>query len=347
MKEAASTISKQSNKIALIGCGGIALTHCSVIKQLENASIIGVYDQNTDRAKAFAKEHGIKTVYESMDALLASEASIVSICTPSGLHAPLSIKCMRAGKHVVVEKPIALSEEDCELLLQAEKETGKKCAPISQLRFADGIRQAKKIIESGALGKPVLCDLYMKYYRNEQYYANSWRGTVAMDGGGALMNQGIHGIDILHFLMGDIAQINGTVRTLVHSIEVEDTAVATAVFQNGALGVIEGTTSVRPGYPRRMELHFEKGSMIIEEDHIISCDLPDFSQKERSEKFSSHNNPMSISYEFHRRQYIDILSAIEHNTPLFYTAEDAAHSVRTILGIYRSSNTQAPVHFGQ
>lgn len=345
MKEAASTISKQKIKIALIGCGGIAVAHCSALSALDEASVIGVYDTSLDRAKAFSEQWGIETVYESMDALLASQADLVALCTPSGLHAPLAMQCMKAGKHVVVEKPIALTEEDCEKLLQTEKETGKLCAPISQLRFSDGMRRAKEIIDSGALGKPVLCDLYMKYYRNTQYYANSWRGTVAMDGGGALMNQGIHGIDLMHFLMGDIAQLNGTVRTLVHPIEVEDTAVATVVFKSGALGVIEGTTSVCPGYPRRFELHFENGSMIIEEDHIVSCSLPDFEAQEKGETFNSFNDPTSISYEFHRRQYANILAAIKGEEPLFYTAAQASESVKTILSIYRSSKEVQTVRF--
>ncbi len=345
MKEAASTISKQKIKIALIGCGGIAVAHCSALGALDEACVIGVYDTSRERAQAFAQQWGIKTVYESIEALLDSDADLVAICTPSGLHTPLAVQCMKAGKHVVVEKPVALTEADCERILQAERETGKLCAPISQLRFSDGIRRAKELIDSGVLGKPVLCDLYMKYYRDGAYYANSWRGTLAMDGGGALMNQGIHGIDILHFLMGDIAQLSGTVRTLVHPIEVEDTAVATIVFKSGALGVIEGTTSVRPGYPRRFELHFEKGSMIIEEDHIVSCTLSDFIGQKKGESFNSFNDPASISYEFHKRQYANILAAICKESELFYTAAQACESVRTILSIYRSSKEERTVYF--
>ena len=344
MKEAVSTISKQKIKIALIGCGAIAKAHCAVIRELSDiADLVGVYDADHARAQAFATENGIDTVYTSMDTLLASDAELVAICTPSGLHAPLALQCMRAGKHVVVEKPIALTADDCEAILQAEKETGKLCAPISQLRFSHDMRRAKEIIDSGVLGKPVLCDLYMKYYRDEAYYANSWRGTLKMDGGGALMNQGIHGIDLMHFLLGDIAQINGTVRTLVHDIEVEDTAVATVIFQNGALGVIEGTTSVRPSQPRRFELHFEKGSIIIEEDHILSCDAPEFSLREKTELFDSSSNPMNISYAYHKAQYLNVLSAIAGAEPLFYTAKQAAQSVKTILAIYRSSKEEQTI----
>lgn len=344
MKEAVSTISKQKSKIALIGCGAISVAHCTVIHELADiATLIGVYDTNLARAQTFAQENNIDAVYESMDTLLTSDADVVAICTPSGLHASLAMQCMKAGKHVVVEKPIALTKTDCDAILQTEKETGKSCAPISQLRFSDGMRRAKEIIDSGVLGKPVLCDLYMKYYRDATYYANSWRGTVAMDGGGALMNQGIHGIDLMHFLLGDIAQINGTVRTLIHNIEVEDTAVATVVFKSGALGVIEGTTSVRPSAPRRFELHFEKGSIVIEEDHILSCDAPDFSVQTRIEKFDSSTNPMNISYAYHKQQYANILAAIKGEEPLLYTAKQAAQSVNTILSIYRSSKEEQTI----
>lgn len=330
-------------KVAIIGCGAIASVHYDVAHAHEAFCVIGVYDASVERAEAFAKERNL-AVYPTLEALLASEASLVAICTPSGLHAPLAIQCMRAGKHVVVEKPIALTEEDCDALLAVERETGCICAPISQLRYYDDIRRAKEILESGVLGKPVLCDLYMKYYREKAYYQNSWRGTVAMDGGGALMNQGIHGIDALRYLMGDVASVNAKVRTLVHDIEVEDTAVATVEFANGAVGVIEGTTSVRPGFPRRFEIHCENGSMIIEENRIIHLDLPSFSLKEQEHSYNSSSNPMNISHEGHHRQYVNLLEAIEGKAPLYYTAEEAAKSVKTVLAIYRSSRERVDVN---
>jgi len=331
-------MSDLKHKIAIIGCGAIAKVHFEVADALDNAEVIGVYDKSLERATEFAKEHGI-SVFESLEDLMASNAEIVAICTPSGLHASLAILAMERGKNVVVEKPIALTEEDCDRLLAVEKTTGKVCSPISQLRFYDDIRRAKEILDGQLLGKPILCDLYMKYHRSREYYeSSSWRGTFSMDGGGALMNQGVHGIDVLHFLMGDITEVNGTVRTQVHNIEVEDTAVATVRFANGAIGVIEGTTSVHSGYPRKMEIHCERGSMIIEENRIIALDLPDFEAKESEHQYNSSSNPMSLSHEGHRRQYRNLLASLEGKEPLFYSATDASHAVKTILAIYRSSN---------
>ena len=160
-------MSDKVHSFALIGCGAIAKVHIEVIETLENAKAIGVYDKNAEYAERFAKEHGIK-VFATMEELLASDVETIAICTPSGLHAPLAIQCMQAGKHVVLEKPIALTAEDCDRLLDVERATGKICAPISQLRFYEDIRRAKKILDEGLLGKPILCDLYMKYHRSRE-----------------------------------------------------------------------------------------------------------------------------------------------------------------------------------
>lgn len=337
MMEEVLTMCDKMYKFALIGCGAIAKVHIDVIEALENAQAVGVYDKNAEFAQKFADEHGIR-VFSTMEELLESDAETVAICTPSGLHASLAIRCMEAGKHVVVEKPIALTVEDCDRLLDVERATGKICSPISQLRFYEDIRRAKEILDQGLLGKPILCDLYMKYHRSREYYAgSSWRGTFAMDGGGALMNQGVHGIDVLHFLLGGITEVNGTVRTQVHNIEVEDTAVATVRFANGAIGVIEGTTSMHKGYPRKLEIHCEKGSMVIEENRIVAIDLDGFELTEGDGKYDSSSNPMNLSHTGHRRQYENFLAALDGKEPLFYSATDASCAVKTILAIYRSS----------
>ena len=343
MTEEVLTMCNLKHKVAIIGCGAIAKVHFDVVEALEHAEVTGVYDNIPERANAFAEEHGI-AVFDTVDALLASDAEIVAVCTPSGLHADLAVACMKAGKHVVLEKPIALTEADCDRILESEKATGKICAPISQLRYYDDIRRAKEVLDAGLLGKPVLCDLYMKYHRSREYYASSsWRGTFAMDGGGALMNQGIHGIDVLHFLMGGITEVNGTVRTQVHDIEVEDTAVATVRFANGAIGVIEGTTSMHKGYPRKLEIHCEKGSMQIEENRIVAVELSDFELTEGDGKYDSSANPMNFSHMGHRRQYENFLAALEGKEPLFYSAADASQAVKTILAIYRSSKENSNV----
>ena len=152
------------------------------------------------------------------------------------------------------------------------------------------------------------------------------------------MNQGVHGIDVLHFLLGAITEVNGTVRTQVHNIEVEDTAVATVRFANGAIGVIEGTTSMHKGYPRKLEIHCEKGSLQIEENRIVAIDLDGFELTEGDGKYDSSSNPMNLSHAGHTRQYENFLAALDGKETLFYSASDAAMAVKTILAIYRSSN---------
>jgi UDP-N-acetyl-2-amino-2-deoxyglucuronate dehydrogenase len=208
----------------------------------------------------------------------SSAVDVVNICTPSGLHAKLAVRALNAGKNVMVEKPLGLNVKECDEVIQAAKQNKKICAVISQLRYSKSTGLVKKAIDEGGIGRPVEAGVYMKYYRAPEYYSSSkWRGTWQMDGGGALMNQGIHGVDLLLHFMGRVKSVQAITKTLMHKIEVEDTAIAIVEFENGAVGVIEGTTSVHPGYPRRFEICGTHGSIIMEEDRIIKWDTKEAS----------------------------------------------------------------------
>lgn len=335
-------MSKRNIKVIIIGCGMIADFHVAALRSLEGVELVGVYDASEERRLAFGKKYGLE-VFSSEKAIWASDCDLVAICTPSGTHAPLALAALSAGKNVAVEKPLALNYEDCLKVVNAAKEAGKLCAPISQLRFSDSVVAVKKAIDDGLLGRITLIDLSMKYFRAESYYKGSWRGTFAMDGGGALMNQGIHGIDIMRFLGGNVTEVQGTVKTLVHDIEVEDTAVANVIFENGALGTICGATSVRPGYPRRMEICGDKGSIVMEEDTIVRADVEGFSFEKSESVAGGHNDPAAISSEGHRKQYTDILAALQGEKELAYSATDAAETVRLIASVYASSKKRQAV----
>ena len=327
-----------SNKIkaALIGCGMIADTHLTALLNA-GANVVGVYDANLDRAADFASARGMKA-YNSMDELLSDDITVVSVCTPSGTHASLAETIMEHGKYAIVEKPMALTVEECARIIEVEKKTGRFCAPISQLRFSPVFRQVRTAIEEGRFGRMIMGLLSMKYYRAPSYYAGSWRGTKAMDGGGALMNQGIHGIDMMCGLLGYPISVSGHTATLLHDIEVEDTAVASLVFPNGTLGVIDGSTAVTHAKPRRLELCGTTASLTLEEDVIVHTDGIDLLSRTES-GYKSFSDPTAISTDLHEYQFCNILAAIAGNEPLFYTSEEALKTVAVITAIYESSRT--------
>ena len=327
-----------SNKIkaALIGCGMIADTHLTALLNA-GANVVGVYDANLDRAADFAAARGMKA-YNSMDELLSDDITVVSVCTPSGTHASLAETIMEHGKYAIVEKPMALTVEECARIIEVEKKTGRFCAPISQLRFSPVFRQVRTAIEEGRFGRMIMGLLSMKYYRAPSYYAGSWRGTKAMDGGDALMNQGIHGIDMMSGLLGYPITVSGHTATLLHDIEVEDTAVASLVFPNGTLGVIDGSTAVTHAKPRRLELCGTTASLTLEEDVIVHTDGIDLLSRTES-GYKSFSDPTAISTDLHEYQFCNILAAIAGNEPLFYTSEEALKTVAVITAIYESSRT--------
>ena len=328
----------------IIGCGMIAKTHIAAIADIADAKLVGVFDKNQAAGNKFAQENNT-IFFESLEDMLSNkEIDIVTICTPSGLHADLTIKALEAGKNVVVEKPMALTAEDCDRVIEAEKNSGKICAVVSQLRFSDVAHQVKNAIADGKLGDIVEVGLHMKYHRDEEYYSSSnWRGTYSMDGGGALMNQGIHGVDMLINFLGMPESVFAFCRTKRHNIEVEDTAVAVLEYKNGPIGVIEATTSVNPGYPRQLEICGTKGSIILEENTIKSWDIDGETMDSEALQSRSFNDPSAISHYGHKLEFEDLIDAIKNNRKPLIDTTEGKKSVELIRAIYESSQNDKKI----
>ena len=327
----------------VIGCGMISEYHINALAELhEKAKIIGITDVMRDRAERVSASHGGLRVFDTVEDMLAcKEIQAVCICTPSGYHADAIIKASEAGKNVVVEKPLAITKEQLDNVCEVCKRNKTTVAVISQLRFAKDLRKAKIIIENGELGKVCCADMYMKYFRSQEYYdSGAWRGTKKIDGGGALMNQGIHGVDLLLYLAGSIKSVFAYASTLARKIEVEDTLCATLEFESGALGVIQATTSVFPGYPRRIEINGSSGSITIEETEITRMDI-DGSVKDdltfRKPVFSSASSAMNFSSDYHTLQIADFIDAIHEKRRPFVDLDEGRKAVDVILAIYRSA----------
>lgn len=331
-------------RFGVVGCGLISKWHITSILELENAELTGVFDNFKEGAEKTAKEYGCK-VFDTYEEMLASdEVDVVTICTPSGLHAPLAVKAAEAKKHIIVEKPMAITKEQIADIIKSCNDNGVKICVISQLRFTKAVQFVKKAIADGALGDILLGNLYMKYYRDTDYFAQSkWRGTWELDGGGALMNQGIHGVDLISYLLGPVKSVFGKIQTRLHDIEVEDTAVSYIEYESGAIGTIHATTSVNPGYPRYLEINGTKGTVIIEEDKIKKWDVPDCDIPEElfgtDNGVASHNNPGAFTTEFHKMQIADMIEAISEDKVPMVDMYEGKKAVEIILSIYESSKS--------
>lgn len=322
-------------KALIIGGGVAAEIHCKVLDAL-HVTVAGIYDIRLSAAQELAQKHNAKA-FDDLAAALREDIDFAVICTPSGTHAKLAIQVMRAGKNVVVEKPLALTPWDCDAVLQTAKQTGRLCAPISQLRFSPMYKKVRDCLDKQELGTLVMASLSMKYFRSREYYAGTWKGTKSMDGG-ELMNQGIHGIDIMCGLLGKPTSVSGKVATRYHEIEAEDTAVAHLTFPNGMLGAIDSSTAVSKSKPRRFEICGSDGLIVVEEDRITLAEGVMLEKEEFGEYRGSHD-PRDIGLNLHSLIYQNILAAMEGKAALEYTAEDAANTVRVICAIYESSET--------
>lgn len=326
----------------IIGCGVIAPTHAGGINASGTANLVACCDIVPGKARAFAEKYGGIRAYNSMEAMLADpEIQAVSICTPSGLHSECCIAAAEAGKHILCEKPLDVNLRAIDEAIEACKLHNVKLAGVFQRRTAPASKKVREAVQSGKLGKIVLGDAYQKYFRSHQYYASgSWRATWELDGGGALMNQGVHGIDLLLYLMGDIKRLSAYARRLVRNIAVEDTAVAVVEFVNGAVGVIEGTTSVTPGYACKIEISGDNGTIILDGEKITHWDVPgDEEQAAESGEGGkgTASDPTALTATGHTAHVIDLCGAIREDREPEIPGSEARRAVQVIKAIYKSS----------
>jgi UDP-N-acetyl-2-amino-2-deoxyglucuronate dehydrogenase len=334
--------------IGIIGGGGISDTHARAAGEIDGVEIAAFYGDNFEKTSQLSQRYG-GAVYSDFDSLLSHRPmNMVIIGSPSALHADQGIAAARRGLHVLTEKPIDVTVAQADALIAECERAQVKLGVCFQDRVAPDIARLKQLIDTGRIGKPILCSGYVKWYRPPDYYANSrWRGRRALDGGGALMNQGVHTVDLLLWLMGDVERVYAKTMTALHQIEVEDTVVATLEFRNGAVGTIEAGTSIFPGYQRRVEVSGAEGTMVMEHDRIISADLrtpdPTLVTKAEGDTNASASSPIVSDVSGHRRLIEDFLRAIETGASPVCDGREGRRSVELIEAIYESSRTGLPV----
>ena len=337
--------------VGLIGAGNISDTHARAAAAIPGVAIAGVYAPTPAHAQRLAAAHGA-VAFDSLDALLAHRPlDLVVIGSPSGLHAEHGVAAARRGLHVLVEKPIDVAAARADALVAEAERAGVRLGVIFQDRLKPDVQRARALVAEGRLGHPILATAHVKWYRPPEYYAGSrWRGTQALDGGGALMNQGVHTVDLLLWLFGPVRRVFGRTAALLHPIEVEDTAVAVLEFENGALGTIEAATSVYPGYPRRIELTGSHGTMVVDGDRLAAIDLasessggrasPKLAQAPPSEGGPpAASSPVVADASAHQRVIEDFIRAIAANAPPCCDGREGRRSVALIEAIYRSART--------
>jgi len=340
---------------AIIGCGMISDFHSAAIAEMEYGRLVAVSSRNAENTKRLVDRYEVTAYSDYHQMLQRTDIDVVCICTPSGAHMEPAVAAANAGKHVVVEKPLEITLGRCDAIIQACQENNVRLCAIFNSRFSEASKIFKQTVDSGRLGRLTLGDAYVKWWRPQDYYdSGGWRGTWNLDGGGALMNQSIHAIDFLQYLMGPIKSIQAFTDTLAHErIEVEDVAVAVLRFESGALGVIEGTTAAYPGWLRKIEISGTKGSIALEDEDIIKWDFfePQSIDQEIAAKFAERksggggaSDPRAINHDNHRRQMENLICAIDGGQPHLVDGSEGRKAVEIILAIYKSNQDGQVVH---
>lgn len=337
----------------IIGTGMIAEFHAKAIEAMANGELIGIYCRNPEKAAAITSAYPCQ-VYTNLDEFLGNEAlDIVTIATPSGAHLDAIIQAAKKGKHIICEKPLEISSERIQAAEQIAEENGVILGGIFNRRFNPAVEALKKAVEEQRFGIISLCEVQVKWSRDQAYYdAAAWRGTWQLDGGGALMNQSIHTIDLLIHFMGMPKRLSASVGTLTHhNIEVEDTAVAILEFENGAKGVIQGSTSTwsSEGRPAEIQISGDEGAVILQDDHFKLWDFktPQLDDeeiksglKEEEQQALGANDPSHINYLGHQLNFENFVAAVEGTEPLLITSQEALKSVTVINAIYESARLE-------
>ena len=332
----------------IVGTGVIAAMHAAAIETLPGARLVAVTDVAAETAAAFAAARGC-AAEPSLDALLARpDVDVVCVCVPSGQHAEVGVRAARAGKHLVVEKPIDVTLASADRLIEAARAAGVTLTVISQHRFDPGLIELKRLLGGGALGRLVLAEASTKWYRTQGYYDSAaWRGTWAMDGG-SLMNQGVHYVDLLRWCMGPVTEVTAVCATQAHQVEVEDTALAIVRFGSGAVGTIMSSTAAFPGFPQRLEVTGTDGTVIVEDGRIVrrafgaqaGTDPP---ADPGDGQVGAAADPAAIDVAGHAAQIADLLAAIEEGREPAVDGQAGRDALEIVCAVYESARTGRPV----
>jgi predicted dehydrogenase len=336
--------------VAVAGCGSIGRMHIRAFREL-GARVVAVSSRRIDQARAVAQADGGPGCESTTDVealVQRPDVDIVAITTSSGSHARLALDAIAAGKHVVVEKPMAMTPDDARQITGAASVHGVTLAVISQRRFEPAHQVVKQVVTSGALGRLLLIEARGPYYRSQEYYDSAdWRGTIA-DDGGALMNQSIHSVDLMLWLGGPAREVYGRVATQAHRMEAEDLALAVVSFASGALGSLMATTSIRPGFLPTLALYGEAGTIQLEGASVAHWTVPGVTQPAEATgaagaASAAVSGPQLATHEHHRAQLADFLDAVENGRPPAVTGHDGLRAVELVDGVYRSAAANRPI----
>src|SRR5882762_524767 len=327
-------------RLGLIGGGNISETHARAAMTVPGVEVSAIYGSNSTKVERLCGECGA-TPYSDFERFLGHKPmEFVAIGSPSGLHAEQGIAAARRGLHVLTEKPLEISTQKGRELIAAANEARVKLGVFFQDRFKPDIIQVKKWMDAEILGKPILADARVKWFRPTSYYADSrWRGSLALDGGGALINQAIHTVDLLLWLFGDVVSVQAQKKTTMHKIEAEDTLVALMEFANGAVGVLQATTSAYPGYPRRVELTGTEGTIILEHDRLLAADLrnpPSEGQSLGDDQNPSSNSATVSDVRGHRAVFEDFIQAIQTDGDPRCSGQEGIRSLGLVEAMYEA-----------
>jgi len=339
----------------IIGAGLIADFHARAIADIANAKLVGCCDKIAERAEKLAEKYAVKAFGDYEEMVNSDEIDIVTIATPSGFHLEPAAAAAEAGKHVLCEKPVEITLERIDAMIEAHEKAGTRLGGIFPYRFNDSQKVLREAINSGRFGTISYAGIYVPWWRTDEYYKDSWHGTWKLDGGGALMNQSIHMVDMLCDVMAPIESLQAFTGTIGHpQIETEDTTVAALRYTNGALGIIYGTTASYPGQFRRFEITGTKGTVVQLEDSFTVWQFAD--EKPEDEEIRAKfggisggggvSDPAAITHDNHTRNFKAFLEALETGEDFWVDGAEARKAVEIILAIYKSAKEQKPVKLG-
>lgn len=329
-------------RVGIVGTGAIARLHARAYRNI-GFSVRAAVDVNAEAARAFVAEHGGEVLADAEALCRHPEVDYVDVCTLPDVRLQVVELCATHRKHVQVQKPIATTLDNARRMNAAAEQAGIVLGVVSQHRFDESSQFLDGAIKAGRLGRILQCDAYVKWYRTDDYYSRPGKGTWAVEGGGALINQAIHQVDLLRWLIGPVRDVWGAWQLgAAHAIESEDALSAVLRFANGATGVIQAATAFWPGYPERIEIHGTKGTAIVTGDRLTTWDVqddrggtPPISQQAAS----GASDPLAISLEPFQRQFLDFAAAVRTGRAPAVSGRDGLLALELVDAIYRACRT--------
>ncbi len=329
--------------VGIVGAGGIGTIHADVLREVEGARLVAVAEPREEAGRKLASEHGAEWHPDMQILLDRRDVDVVILGTPSGMHPDQAVQAASAGKHVVTEKPLAITLEGADRMVKAARDAGVSLSCIFQNRFHRDALKLKRAVDAGLLGRPVMANAFVHWHRDQGYYdaAGGWRGTYRLDGGGALMNQSIHTIDLLQWVMGPVESLSAYTGTLAHEIEAEDTASAALRFGSGALGCIQGMTSAHTNRPVRLEVLGDEGAATLEGSRLTVWE-----PSREEEVLSAHDLESTLDpvegepwWKAHVMQMRLIFEALREGEEPPVPGHEARKPLEIVLAVYHSART--------